>query len=156
VNEPTLFSFTPMGGHVECSAYSPVFKAIAMVIATAALLWGWQMLAQGHLELTLHSSGWIGAALCMMLYTEWHILRGKTTLDSLSIQQTWVWHKRVNLNELAYVKLIRLRGFEWLIAPRLYTKTFSNKLTVFYASSSTMLSQLEALEAAVKQQREKL
>ena len=100
----------------------------------------------GLLLLNLHSSGWLGAALCLMAYTEWHILRGKTTLDSSVLQQSWVWRKRTELQDLAYVKLIRVRGLEWLIAPRLYTKTFSGKLAVFYAAAPAMLIEFERLE----------
>ena len=99
------------------------------------------------------SSGWLGAALCMMVDTVWCIVRGKTVLDAQSIEQSWVWKKRVVLSELAYAKLIRVKGLEWLIAPRLYTKTFSNKLSVFYASDPDMLSEFQRLSDELQKYR---
>jgi hypothetical protein len=149
----TAFAFTPQGGEVKSSAFSAMFKAVAIILITAILAWAWRLYAAGHVEPTLRSSGWLAAAIGMMLYTEWYILTGVTTLDSTALRQTWVWQKRVNLHELAYVKLIRVPGFDWLIAPRLYTKTFSNKLTVFYASSSAMLQAFQQLESALNAQR---
>jgi hypothetical protein len=115
-----------------------------------AIAWAWQMWSAGLLVLSWSSSGWLGAALCMMLVTEWHILRGTTRLNKDAIEQSWVWNKRVAVQDLAYAKLIRIRGLEWLMAPRLYTKTFSNKLTIFYASGTEMLAEFQRLEAALK------
>lgn len=108
------------------------------------------MWANGILEFRLQSSGWLAAALGLMIYTVWHIVRGKTTLDETALQQSWVWNKRTELRELAYAKLIRVRGFDWLIAPRLYTKTFSGKLAVFYAAAPAMLVEFQRLEQELK------
>ncbi|MEY4882722.1 MAG: hypothetical protein RIS34_576 [Pseudomonadota bacterium] len=146
MTDAPVFAFVPATGRIECSAFSAPFKALAVTLVTLAMVWGWRMWASGLLEPSLQSSGWLVAALCMMAYTQWHILRGKTTLDGVAIQQTWVWSKRTELRDLAYAKLIRVRGFEWLIAPRLYTKTFSNKLAVFYAASPVMLAEFHRLE----------
>jgi hypothetical protein len=126
-----------------------------VVIVTAAVLWGAELWISGQLEFTLQSSGWLLAALAMMVYTEWHILRSTTTLNSAALEQTWVWHKRVTITELAYARLVRVRGLEWLIAPRLYTRTFSNKLTVFYAASTQMLSEFERLSHELETARER-
>lgn len=145
-----LFSFAPSGGRMECSAFSAPFKFLATALVTAAVAWGWHMWTNGLIETTLASSGWLFAALCMMIYTEWYIVTGKTKLSSEALEQAWVWNKRTKLNELAFVKLIRVRGFEWLIAPRLYTKTFSNKLAVFYAADKAMLAEFERLERELK------
>jgi len=145
-----LFVFTPAGGRVECSAFSAPFKVLAVILVTMAAAWTWQMWSDGLLTLTLQSSGWLLAALGMMIFTEWHILRGKTSLDTTTLQQSWVWNKRVELSDLAYVKLIRIRGLNWLIAPRLYTKTFSGKLAVFYASAPAMLIEFQRLEEELK------
>ena len=54
------------------------------------------------------------------------------------------------LGDLAYCKLIRVRGFEWLIAPRLYTKTYAGKLAIFYASSPAMISEFQRMESELK------
>jgi hypothetical protein len=43
------------------------------------------------------------------------------------------------------VKLIRLRGFDWLIAPRLYARTHGGKFASFYASTPAVLEQFEKI-----------
>ena len=150
MSAPELFSFTPLGGRAESSAFSVPFKVLAAALIIPAVAWGWQMWSSGTIALTLASSGWLFAALCLMLYTGWYIFNGKTTLDNITLEQTWVWHKRAELRQLAYVKLIRMRGLEWLIAPRLYTKTYSGKLAIFYASSPAMLVEFQRMEAELK------
>ena len=147
---PELFSFTPVGGRVESSAFSVPFKVLATALIAPALIWGWQLWASGTIALTLASSGWLFAALCLMVYTGWYIFNGRTTLDNFTLEQTWMWHKRAELRQLAYVKLIRMRGLEWLIAPRLYTKTYAGKLAIFYASSPDMLVEFQRMEAELK------
>jgi len=156
VTDHRPFAFTPQGGRLECSAFSIPFKALALAIVTLALAWGWRLWSNHLVEFTVQSGGWLIAALAMMLYTEWHILRGTTVLDAQAIRQSWVWNKQVDLQQLAYAKLIRLRGLEWLIAPRLYTKTFSGKLATFYAADSAMLAEFKRLEqelTVLRQQR---
>ena len=144
------FSFAPAGGQIVCSAFSATFKFLATVLVAAAVAWGWHMWANGLIELTLTSSGWLIAALCMMVYTNWYIVTGKTKLSIEALEQSWVWNKRITLNELAFVKLIRVRPLDWLIAPRLYTKTFSGKLAIFYAADPAMLAEFERLEYELK------
>ena len=150
MNSPELFAFKPTGGRVESSAFSISFKILAAALITPALVWGWQLWSNGAIAWTINSSGWLLAALCLMVYTGWYIFYGKTTIDNSTLEQTWVWHKKAELRQLAYVKLIRLQGFEWLIAPRLYTKTYAGKLAIFYAASPAMLAEFERLESELK------
>lgn len=123
---------------------------MAVAIVTLAALWTWQMWSQGVLQATFQSSGWLIAALAMMAYTEWHILRGKTRLTPDALEQNWVWRKRVLLHELAYAKLVRVPGLDWLIAPRLYTRTFGNKLAVLYVTGPAMIAEMQRLEQHVQ------
>lgn len=150
MSSPELFAFKPTGGRVVSSAFSVPFKVLAIALITPAVLWGWDLWSNGTIALTISSSGWLLAALCLMVYTGWYIFYGKTTIDNVALEQTWVWHKKAELRQLAYVKLIRLRGFEWLIAPRLYTKTYSGKLAIFYTASPAMLAEFERLERELK------
>ena len=142
--------FMPQQPLLECASFSVTFKLLAVVIVTLAALWTWQMVSHGVLHATLQSSGWLAAALAMMFFTEWHILRGKTRLTADALEQSWVWRKRVALNELAYARLVRVPGLDWLIAPRLYTKTFGNKLAVLYVTGPAMLAEMRRLEQHVQ------
>ena len=54
------------------------------------------------------------------------------------------------LGNLAYAKLIRVRGLDWLIAPRLYVRTLDGKFAVFYAASPQLLKAFERLGSSLK------
>jgi hypothetical protein len=155
VTGSSAFNFQPSAGSVTGPAFSVPFKVIAVVVLLLACAWGLRLWQSGVLAPSLQSYGWVAAALAMMGYTVWHLVAGKTTLDAQCIQQTWVWAKRMELANLAYAKLIRVKGLEWLIAPRLYTRSFSGKLAVFYTSDPVLLADFERLSAELKVLRNK-
>jgi hypothetical protein len=93
---------------------------------------------------------WYLAALALMFYTLWCMLTSVTTLTSASIDQSFVWNKHVLLSDLAYVKLIRVPGLDWLIAPRLYCRTLMGKFSVFYACHPQMIAEFERLRDELK------
>ena len=86
----------------------------------------------------------------MFVYTWFCILRSTTRIDAKGLHQTWVWDKHMELSELAYGKLIRVRGLEWLIAPRLYVRTLMGKFAVFYAASPAMVAEFERMVGELK------
>ena len=85
-----------------------------------------------------------------MVYTWWHIQTSRTRLTADSLHQSWIWDKKMELRELAYGKLIRVRGLEWLVAPRLYVRTLLGKFAVFYAVDREMLDEFERLIAELQ------
>jgi hypothetical protein len=78
------------------------------------------------------------------------VFRSVTSVSSSHIKQSWIWDKEMLVADLAYVKLIRLKGFDWLIAPRLYARTHGGKFASFYTANSTVLQQFELLSAKLK------
>ncbi len=144
------FNFQPSASRLTGPAFSLPFKAIAVLVLALASAWGLQLWSDGVLAPTLQSFGWMAAALAMMGYTVWHLVVGQTTLDAQSIQQSWVWAKRIELSNLAYAKLFRVKGLEWLIAPRLYTRSFGGKLAVFYTADAELLADFERLANELK------
>jgi hypothetical protein len=85
-----------------------------------------------------------------MAYTVGQVLRGKTTLTAKGLEQTWIWDKKVELRDLAYAKLIRVPGLDWLVAPRLYVRTLMGKFTVIYASDPHMVEEFKRLSTELK------
>ena len=131
---PPPFQFTPTGP-LEAPAFGPGFKALVWLLLLALAAWTWR------LGLSMRESPWAWAALAMMAYTAWHIQRSRTRLSAQAIEQTWVWNKRFELRDLAYAKVIRIRGLEWLVAPRIYVRTLMGKFAVFYSSDKAMLDE---------------
>ncbi len=150
---PPPFRFEPGASGSSGPAFSKPFKVLATVIVFAcavALVRAWLATRAGGLGV---GGGWFIAGLALMLYTWWHILRSTTRIAADGLYQSWVWNKQMDMRELAYGKLIRVRGLEWLIAPRLYVRTLMGKFAVFYAASPEMIGEFERLISELKEFR---
>jgi hypothetical protein len=147
---PPPFPFVPKQDPMQCRAFSRSFQAIALVIVGWCAYWLFSFWSAGQLNANggpKAASGlyWYLSALALMVYTLYCILTSVTTLTSTTIDQSFVWNKHVDLRDLAYVKLIRVPGLDWLIAPRLYCRTLLGKFSVFYASDPAMIAEFERL-----------
>lgn len=147
---PPPFRFVPLDGTMTGPAFSLSFKLMATLIVlgcAAAFVQLW--LAQRAAGAPL-GGGWFIAGLLLVAYTWVCILRSTTRLDASGLHQSWIWDKHMELGDLAYCKLIRVRGLEWLIAPRLYARTLMGKFSVFYTASPEMTQEFERLVAELK------
>jgi hypothetical protein len=149
---PPPFRFTPsQGDAIEGPAFTATFKVLVSAVVFGSA--GWLV----HLWMDGKVSGgavsilsWFLAGLAMMVYTWWWVVRSRTRLDAQGLYQTWVWNKKMELRELAYGKLIRVPGLDWLIAPRLYVRTLMGKFAVFHAADPRMLAEFARLVTELK------
>lgn len=151
---PPPFRFVPKPNGSSGPAYSIIFKLLAtMIVAalSAAFLQNWWA---GRAAGGAAGGGWFLGGVLLLLYTWVNILRSTTRIDEEGLHQSWMWNKHMELRELAFGKLIRVRGLEWLIAPRLYVRTLMGKFAVFYASSPEMIAEFERLVKELKAFRE--
>ena len=148
---PPSFRFVTTASAKDTSpAFSKPFKALATAIVLACGAAVFQTWLTHRTSGGVTGSSWFIAGWLLMLYTWWHILSSITRLNALALHQSWVWDKQIDLRELAYAKLIRVSGLDWLIAPRLYVRTLTGKFAVFYAASPAMLEQFERLAKELK------
>jgi hypothetical protein len=77
-------------------------------------------------------------------------------LNQEAIEQTWMWRRRVPLRELAFVKVMRIRGLEQLIAPRIYVRNLGGTFTFFYCHDRALLEEFTRLAAALKQHEQRV
>ncbi|WP_295856256.1 hypothetical protein [uncultured Xylophilus sp.] len=142
---PPPFRFAPSGGvTVEGPAFSTAFRALATLIVGGCAAWVVRLWLRGDL---VAGSGlvWVAAGLVLMGWTWWCVMTSRTRLGADGLHQRWIWDKQMPLRELAYCKLIRVRGLEWLIAPRLYARTLTGKFAVFYGASPALIAEFERL-----------
>jgi hypothetical protein len=156
---PPPFRFTPSRDPLVCNAFSLPFKLLTVGIVSYCGWWLWMLWSSGKLGSSATVGGsttvsnglvWLIAAMALMLITAWFILTSKTTLTSQRLHQSFVWDKHLELRELAYVKLIRVPGLDWLIAPRLYCRTLLGKFAVFYAADVQMINEWQRLQRELK------
>ena len=147
---PPPFRFSPRDAGASGPAFSVPFKVMATLIVMGCAAAFIQMWIAGKAVGGAAGGGWFIAGLLLVVYTWFCILRSTTRIDATGLHQTWVWDKHMELSELAYGKLIRVRGLEWLIAPRLYVRTLMGKFAVFYAASPAMVAEFERMVAELK------
>jgi hypothetical protein len=136
---------------ISGKAFSISFRVLALLLVEGIAWWGYVLWSNGKLGTTFTSSMlWLLAALVLMSITVFYVFRSITSVSKTHLKQSWMWNKEMLVADLAYVKLIRLKGFDWLIAPRLYARTHGGKFASFYASSSNVLQQFEILSAKLK------
>lgn len=140
------FRFTPEGGVVTGAAFSRPFRLLATVIVGGCALWFAQLWLRGALGASVGTgTGWFISGLALMAWTWWSIMVSTTRLDARGLHQRWVWDKDMPYDDLAYVRLIRVRGLGWLIAPRLYVRTLAGKFTVFYGATPELIREFERI-----------
>jgi len=138
---------------LQSQAFSLTFKALAGLLTVGCGVWLFSMAQAGLLGTgNTTTLGWFAAAVALMGWTLWHILRSKTSLSDQSLHQSWIWDKQIARSDIAYAKLIRVRGLTWLVAPRLYVRTLEGKFAVFYAAEAPMIAAFEQLEADTAKQ----
>ncbi len=144
---PMPFRFTPPNDPMVSSSFSRAFKLLAITLLAGTAYWAYRLHGK---VLTDASFYWLWGAWGIMASTVMHVLKGQTTLTAQTLEQTWIWHKRVDLRELAYAKLIRFPGLDSVIAPRLYARTLMGKFVVIYASDPVMLAEFKRLSMELK------
>jgi len=131
---------------ISGKAFSVAFRVLALLLVEGVALWAYVLWSSGKLGTSVTSSMlWLMAALVLMFITVFFVFRSVTSVSSSHLKQSWIWNKEMLVSDLAYVKFIRLRGFDWLIAPRLYARTHGGKFASFYASTPEVLVQFERI-----------
>ena len=156
---PKPFVFLPTTDPLEGPAFSRAFQAITWVTLLGSGYWLLSLWQQGKFGGEtgldgLRAAGWFVLGWGLLAWTTWHVMFSHCRLDATGIHQTWIWDKHMSYDELAYAKLIRIRGLEWFMAPRFYVRTLLGKFAVFYVSSPHVQQECERLSAELSAFRE--
>lgn len=149
------FRFQPHPEVLEGAAFSRSFQTITALIVLGSAYWLLSLWQQGKFGgdtgvAGLKAAGWFIVAWALLAWTAWHVLQSRVRIDARGIHQTWIWDKHMAFDDLAFAKLIRIRGLEWFMAPRLYVRTLVGKFAVFYVTDVTVLAECERLSAELK------
>ena len=116
-------------------AFPILIKAMATSLMLAMIYWGagaeqqiiWKEFSNGATVL-------FGGALLITVVAYVWILKSRTSIDGVAIEQTWVWKRRVLLADITQAKFIYVPYLSWLIAPRLIVRAGPG-VNVFYSAS---------------------
>jgi hypothetical protein len=144
---------------VEGPAFSIVFKTLTCSVVAFCGYWLLTLWLQGKfggkadLE-GLRIAGWFILGWSLLACTAWFVVISRVQIDSRGITQSWMWVKHFDFDDLAVAQLIRIRGLEWLIAPRLYVRNLAGKFSVFYVSDAAVMIVMDRLSQELKEFRQ--
>ena len=120
----------------EGPAFSPSFKVITVLIAIVIAYWGWQALPNlGWSSMPAQAQWMFGGCIALVLYTLYHVMVSRTTVSPTEIRQNFIFNRQVHLGEVSFAKFIYIPYLTWLIAPRLFVRTASNKFAAIYGAT---------------------
>jgi hypothetical protein len=155
---PEPFRFAPSPGpSVEGPAFSMTFRIVTTLFVLSlgfwlALVWLAQRAKTGGGSTLLV---WFFAAFAMCVFFLYWILRSRTRIDSEALHQTWYADKHMAIADLATVDVLRVRGLEWLVAPRAHARTLMGKFAIFHAADPAVLAEFERLERELQAFRQR-
>jgi hypothetical protein len=88
---------------------------------------------------------WFFAAFAMCVFFLYWILKSRTSLDSQALHQSWYTDKHVAIADMKDIAVMKVRGLEWLVTPRVHVRTLNGKFAVFHASDPRLLVELGRL-----------
>ena len=140
-------SFTPKAASLSGPAFGNGYRIIATGMMATLSFWGVRLLLDPDVSGQLNHNLVGGALLAysLLLYMWWVMMRSTTTLTSTTLSQTWFWSKSTPLAQISYVKFMRLRGLEWLVAPRLYVRAGPGPFVAYFAASPALWEEFEAM-----------
>jgi len=156
---PAPFRFELQAEKLEGPAFSIAFKTLTCSVVAFCGYWLFTLWLQGKfggkadLE-GLRVAGWFILGWSLLVCTAWFVVISRIRLDSTGITQSWMWLKHFDFDDLAVAQLIRIRGLEWLVAPRLYVRNLAGKFSVFYVSDQAILVEMERLSQELKSFRQ--
>ncbi len=118
--------------------------ATALVLTLAVM--AWRNLDHPLLrDLSTHLSAFALIAAAIVAAGYWNVLNSRTTIDDREIRQSGLLPRRVALVDIGQLKLIRVRGLEWLFTPRLVVRARGSGLSTFYCADPNVLRAVEQL-----------
>ena len=152
---PAPFRFELQAERVEGAAFSVAFKTLTCFVVVFCGYWLLSLWLQGKFGGSadlegLRTAGWFILGWGLLACTAWFVVTSRIRLDAKGITQSWMWTKHFDFDDLAVAQLIRIRRFEWLIAPRLYVRNLAGKFSVFYVYDAAVMLEMGRLSQELK------
>ena len=154
---PEPFRFNPAAGPVEGPAFSLTFRVATTLFVLSLGFW----LALVYVAEHTRTGGgsallvWFFAAFAMCVFFLYWILKSRTRIDSAALHQSWFADKHMAISDLATIGVLRVRGLEWLVAPRAHARTLMGKFAIFHAADPAVLAEFERLERELQAFRQR-
>jgi hypothetical protein len=144
------FVFEPAPSPLEGVAFSNTFQALVGLMVSGlgawlVILWQQDKFGDSTQLESARTAGWFILGWGLLVWTALQVRKSRTRMDERGLFQSWIWDKHMSFEQLAYAQLIRVKGLEWLIAPRFYVRTLAGKFAVFYIADPALQRECERL-----------
>lgn len=134
---------------VSGPAYGRVYKLLLLFCLAALTFWGARLALQlQDLQLRSPMTLWALCGYLAVLYMGVILLRSTTTVGPEHLRQAWFWRKEVPLAAISDARLMRWRGMEWLVAPRLYVRSGPGPWIGYHGASPELWAAFEQIARA--------
>lgn len=124
---------------VSGPAFPILIKALSTMMILGMVYWGAGVLREVvWAEVSSGAAVLLGSAFLITVTAWLWMLKSRTSISHETIEQTWLWHKRVLIKDITQAKLIHVPYLNWLIAPRLIVRAGVG-LNVFYTADPIVL-----------------
>lgn len=138
--------YTPQRDYLTGPAFGWGFRGLASGLLFGLAVWGGKLALDTRLtRLNEDVTVWGLLAFVLLACMWWVMMRSRTTLTQDALSQTWFWSKRTPLALISHAKFMRVRGLEWLIAPRLYVRAGPGPFVAFHAATPELWAEFEAM-----------
>lgn len=133
---------------VSGPAYGRIYKLLLLVCLVALGAWGARLALQPEVTLKSSLALWALCGYFAVLYMGIVLLRSTTTVGPQTLSQVWFWRKEVPLAAISDARLMRWRGLEWLVAPRLYVRAGPGPWIGYHGASPELWAAFESIARA--------
>ena len=133
--------------HVEGVSFAWGTRAAATLLILALAVLAWRNADHPLLaRLSRDSTVYVLFALAIVAFGYCNVLFSRTRVDATQLRQgCWPLQRSVALADVSQVLLIRVRGLEWLVTPRLVVRSRSAGKTSFHCADARVRRALEQL-----------
>ncbi|WP_343593627.1 hypothetical protein [Paracidovorax wautersii] len=125
---------------IESAAFPPLVRALAVLIVAglaAFALWSlpalraaqWNFTALATFALAAVLIGWVG----------WWMVFSRTRFCGGAVVQTWLWDKRVRVEDVATFKIVHWPWLQAIVAPRMLVRRRGGGITWVHAADPALL-----------------
>lgn len=131
---------------VEGPAFAVGTQSVATVLTLALMALAWRNADHPLVRaLSTQLTVLVLIAAAMVVAGYLTVLFSRTAIDDVEIRQSGLLPRRVALADIGQLKLIRVRGLEWLVTPRLVVRARGSGMSTFYCADPAVLRAVEQL-----------
>ena len=125
---------------LESPAFPPLLRTLAVVLVVDLFAFGiWSLPSLRTADWTTSALVVMGIAAVCVVWVGYWIVYSRTRQEGDVLVQTWLWDKRVSVQDVAQLKLVHIRMLERVIAPRLLVRRRMGGITWFHSSDPAVL-----------------